>query len=432
MVNDNFSEREINYFYEVAVGNKANNRYRFTRWNKDILYRLVGDTTNEGQEALRQMIKEVKAHGFPFDISEAGENEPNLIVEFGPQAKVRLGDHAAGDATNQHAFNQINGSRIRISTEFNETQYLTLWHELMHALGLPSHTLTDTRDALFPNSNSNATNENFDKTQSYSALEILYHEKFPRFYVLQDFELDFGKSLYHLNGRNILSKFCQTNEIGVEHLSDILEYGFAPLDTVGKWWGIQFKDTSIAKNILRYPRNIGVICSGQLPTQIEGGVKTLVREICATIDDASDNFRIKFFEHRPARFIGIDLHFAHNNKFDHAFTTTTTYVTSESDSLHKDVSGQVIVKSKLGISYGDHLPNHYREMLASIIYQNLIFKYNRELVRSFKKGSERLTIENKYIKLLDLYYANELPRNFHKDSLRALLGEIQIDSSKVL
>src|ERR1035437_1858222 len=397
-----YSVSEINFFYEMYFKDAKDAKIKLVRWQKDIFFYIEGDTLLGDRKLILNASERINSIKLPIRIKEVKKKkEANLIIRSGSNAALNL-DSLTPAITIKHWTNKIDSALIVISNE-NRLQFRSsiLLHELLHVMGFMSHVKTVSNSIM----QSVVTSDNILTDNDVRALKLLYEPIWPYPYNKQDFERDFANELYFINGKNKFLKYVKKNHINKRLLNKLSFYFRPPIE-----------EKSTDSVIFKFINPVKIIVKGPIPDHFSDTIKTIIQ----IMNTATPNLTLVYSTDTLSN-NGIFISF-HLDAQKNINDSILSYKWSNS---RDNSTGKfcLCLKSEISINYDAKF--NYTIPLALIIYKTIMFNEYKFIPNPIFLEKGKLQFKPEYKELLKLYYAPELPHNFKKSELKAILNKMQ-------
>lgn len=396
LIKSKYSIKSINTFYELCFNEKNEDCRVITKWEKNIYYYYEGDTITGDHTLFEKVYATINALNLPIKISEAtSRKEANLVIKRGSEIQLGLERPNRGVAMIHSKGGIIDSVKILLSNQiFRNQRTSVLLHEFIHALGFRPHITTDSKSLMF---------QFYDKIQilneeEIEAIKILYEPNWPENYSYIDFERDFGDCLYNVYGKYKFAKYLKYNEVNKKVIDEILLHGLIKLDSLGE------------PQIFKHANSLMVLLKGDVPP---GTIDTLKMVIDA-INGATQNFQLRLTNDTSIIY-GITVNLIKDKWRPKDQITLKPY-----NLLITDYKFITFIKTDLEV--------HYNELngrsLGNLLYQAICLK-DFGKTEPFEYNEGKIQLKPLYKKVLEVYYAYELPHNFKKSELEEVLKKMK-------
>lgn len=401
-----YSKKEINYFYETAFHTDDGKSNPVSKWERDILLFVEGDTLPGDRAAVLDAIAQLNNLHLPVKIGITNRKElANTIVNFGSRKKFHLEKtaHGIGEATISE--NAIEFAKIIIVTEPEESvpgnsRKSTILEEITQGLGLMGDSYAYPLSIFYEMPNQVTQLARIDKR----VLQLLYDPAIPIGLKKEEFEEIFADQLYHINAEEKLLKYVKEQSVSKHSLQEILEYGVtSTIDGIPK--------------IVKFHQPVYVIMKGDTTSEHKELVQAAIKElneasdgVSVILDSADTSFHYGgvFFtfskKSQQEYSLGVAMSFSANKKllFDRLYRAN----------IHISYKDTVDLKQKMSLAIANSM---YRSV--ALVHQDSLGFFN------YERG--KLELKPKYQEVLKLYYSPSLAENMTMEELERVVEQLE-------
>ncbi|BDD12122.1 hypothetical protein FUAX_45540 (plasmid) [Fulvitalea axinellae] len=258
-----YSKEAINYFYETAFyQDYVGRQERLIKWKDHIFVNSLGDLWPGDSIIIQNTITSINALDLPIKLQLTEDSSlVNTPIYFGEQKELERilnltsSRYFQGAGLLSKESDVINQTKIGISN--NATSYKTcsisdsatirnsiILEELSNSLGIVGDSWRYKESIFFEGPYPNPVYSELDK----EIIRFLYEPGMPTGYTRKQFEADFGDVLHHINAKEKVIDYAESNKIPVRYFESIAQNCF--------------QDSTL----LKYPTTIFLKLSGDFDT----------------------------------------------------------------------------------------------------------------------------------------------------------------------
>lgn len=238
-----FTSEELNYFNEIAFYSEITEKENkpITRWEEDVVFKIVGNTSQENLELIDSVLNEINSIGLPISIKLSDTHYNSKLFIGNPylyfkETNIRLSKNSLGRVNvNYKRFineGEIHKAMVFINEELTIDQKKSvLLEELIQSLGLTGDSASRAKSLFYEIPKIITSVPPIDK----QLLRLLYSEEVTTGMDSGDFREKFQKKLISENTEEKILNYCKKKNFHPSLLHDILDYSSPKKNVITKF-----------------------------------------------------------------------------------------------------------------------------------------------------------------------------------------------------